>query len=212
MNSWHFYIDDHEKARRHIEEVVAQTKPGSGFNYCPGVAQIEPAADQLGIRRGLCRRRRPRHLVGPARPDHPAAPAAQDPRIRLHRADRHRVGAQRAGQLRPHSQGIRVRHVAARHAAQRALGCRLHRLRRAAGDRRQARARRSPSRSSSATSPSDRIGRSCAGGSAATIRAPTFARWSSRRASRSRGALTTSSSWNRSRSLCRTIRSSARSI
>ena len=39
MNSWHFYIDNHEKARQHIEDVVAQTKPGSGFNYCPGVAQ-----------------------------------------------------------------------------------------------------------------------------------------------------------------------------
>jgi hypothetical protein len=39
LNSWHFYIDDHAKARQHIEDVVAQTKPGSGFNYCPGVTQ-----------------------------------------------------------------------------------------------------------------------------------------------------------------------------
>jgi Glycosyl hydrolases family 2, sugar binding domain/Glycosyl hydrolases family 2/Glycosyl hydrolases family 2, TIM barrel domain len=39
LNSWHFYIDNHEKARSHIEEVVNQTKPGSGFNYCPGLAQ-----------------------------------------------------------------------------------------------------------------------------------------------------------------------------
>jgi hypothetical protein len=39
LNSWHFYIDNHEKARRHIEDVVAQTKPGSPFNYCPGVSQ-----------------------------------------------------------------------------------------------------------------------------------------------------------------------------
>ena len=39
LNSWHFYIDDHAKARRHIEDVVARTKPGSDFNYCPGVSQ-----------------------------------------------------------------------------------------------------------------------------------------------------------------------------
>ena len=39
LNSWHFYIDDHEQARRHIEDVVAKTKPGSGFNYCPGLSQ-----------------------------------------------------------------------------------------------------------------------------------------------------------------------------
>ena len=39
LNSWHFYIDDHDEARRHIEDVVAQTKPGSSFNYCPGLAQ-----------------------------------------------------------------------------------------------------------------------------------------------------------------------------
>ena len=39
LNSWHFYIDDHRQARRHIEDVVARTKPGSGFNYCPGLSQ-----------------------------------------------------------------------------------------------------------------------------------------------------------------------------
>ena len=44
LNSWHFYIDDHEKARRHIEDVVAQTKPGSGFNYCPGRGPDKPSA------------------------------------------------------------------------------------------------------------------------------------------------------------------------
>jgi hypothetical protein len=36
LNSWHFYIDDHDEARRHIEEVVAKSVPGSPFNYCPG--------------------------------------------------------------------------------------------------------------------------------------------------------------------------------
>jgi hypothetical protein len=36
FNSWHFYIDDHEQAKQHIDEVVARSVPGSGFNYCPG--------------------------------------------------------------------------------------------------------------------------------------------------------------------------------
>jgi len=39
LNSWHFYIDDHDAARKHIENVVAKTQPGSGFNYCPGLTQ-----------------------------------------------------------------------------------------------------------------------------------------------------------------------------
>ncbi len=39
LNSWHFYIDDHQAAKRHIEDVVNRTKPGSEFNYCPGVIQ-----------------------------------------------------------------------------------------------------------------------------------------------------------------------------
>jgi hypothetical protein len=39
LNSWHFYIDNHKEARRHIEEVVAKTNPGSTFNYCPEVVQ-----------------------------------------------------------------------------------------------------------------------------------------------------------------------------
>jgi hypothetical protein len=39
LNSWHFYIDDHRAAREHIGRVVANTAPGSTFNYCPGFAQ-----------------------------------------------------------------------------------------------------------------------------------------------------------------------------
>lgn len=39
LNSWHFYIDDHRSARDHIAEVVGNTKPGSGFNFCPDQAQ-----------------------------------------------------------------------------------------------------------------------------------------------------------------------------
>jgi len=40
LNSWHFYIDNHGDARRHIEGVVAKTNPGSRFNYCPGLTQL----------------------------------------------------------------------------------------------------------------------------------------------------------------------------
>ena len=32
LNSWHFYIDDHRPAREHIQHVVDQTRPGSGYN------------------------------------------------------------------------------------------------------------------------------------------------------------------------------------
>ncbi len=38
LNSWHFYIDDHDSSRRHIEEVVRQSVPGSPFNHCPNEA------------------------------------------------------------------------------------------------------------------------------------------------------------------------------
>jgi len=39
INSWHFYIDDYEQARQHIEEVVRNTYPGSTFNFVPGARQ-----------------------------------------------------------------------------------------------------------------------------------------------------------------------------
>jgi hypothetical protein len=39
INSWHFYIDDYDRARRHIEDVVARTYQGSTFNYVEGFAQ-----------------------------------------------------------------------------------------------------------------------------------------------------------------------------
>ena len=39
INSWHFYINDYERARTHIAEVVAQTYRGSKFNYIEGFAQ-----------------------------------------------------------------------------------------------------------------------------------------------------------------------------
>ncbi len=33
INSWHFYINDYARAKEHIANVVAETYPGSGFNY-----------------------------------------------------------------------------------------------------------------------------------------------------------------------------------
>ena len=39
INSWHFYLNDYEAAREHIEEVVAKTHPGSEFNYVGGNTQ-----------------------------------------------------------------------------------------------------------------------------------------------------------------------------
>ncbi len=39
INSWHFYIDNFERARDHIAEVVEKTYPGSQFNYAEGWVQ-----------------------------------------------------------------------------------------------------------------------------------------------------------------------------
>jgi hypothetical protein len=39
INSWHFYIDDYEEARKHVEEVVEKTFPGSTFNFAEGYRQ-----------------------------------------------------------------------------------------------------------------------------------------------------------------------------
>lgn len=39
INSWHFYIDDYRQAREHIEDIVANTRPGSPKNYVPGRTQ-----------------------------------------------------------------------------------------------------------------------------------------------------------------------------
>jgi len=41
INSWHFYIDSYDDARKHIEHVVANTYPGSQFNYVRGEKQGE---------------------------------------------------------------------------------------------------------------------------------------------------------------------------
>ncbi len=39
VNSWHFYINDYERARGHIRNVVDKTHPGSNFNYVKGRKQ-----------------------------------------------------------------------------------------------------------------------------------------------------------------------------
>ncbi|HPO07093.1 MAG TPA: glycoside hydrolase family 2 TIM barrel-domain containing protein [bacterium] len=39
INSWHFYIYDFDKAKKHIEDVVAKTFAGSDFNYIGGNKQ-----------------------------------------------------------------------------------------------------------------------------------------------------------------------------
>jgi hypothetical protein len=36
INSWHFYINDYEKAKAHIDKVTNSTFLGSSFNYVPG--------------------------------------------------------------------------------------------------------------------------------------------------------------------------------
>jgi len=36
INSWHFYLNDYDKAKAHIDKVVQSTFVGSSFNYVPG--------------------------------------------------------------------------------------------------------------------------------------------------------------------------------
>ncbi|MEM7033670.1 MAG: sugar-binding domain-containing protein [Chloroflexota bacterium] len=36
INSWHYYINDYQQVRRHIQRVVDDTYPGSDFNYVGG--------------------------------------------------------------------------------------------------------------------------------------------------------------------------------
>lgn len=39
LNSWHFYSDDYDWVKNHIEEVVRETYPGSQYNYAEGWTQ-----------------------------------------------------------------------------------------------------------------------------------------------------------------------------
>ncbi len=39
VNTWHFYINDYERARAHIADAVARTHPGSDWNFVPGRIQ-----------------------------------------------------------------------------------------------------------------------------------------------------------------------------
>ncbi len=179
LNSWHFYIDNHDASPAAHRRRRRQDRARQRLQLLPGPDPVEPSLDQFGIRRGLGRWRRPRHLLGPARLDHATAPAAQDSRVRLYRAHRHRVGAQRTGELRPDAEAFRLRHLAARHAAQRIAGRRFHRLRRTSGDRRQARTDDHGPDLRQPLSPTARGPSSCDGGSAVTIPVPT-SRWLSR--------------------------------
>lgn len=36
INSWHFYINNYDEVRRHVQRVVDETYPGSAFNYVGG--------------------------------------------------------------------------------------------------------------------------------------------------------------------------------
>jgi hypothetical protein len=44
INTWHFYIGDYERARRHVESVVSQTYEGSPFHYVSSVYGDVPEA------------------------------------------------------------------------------------------------------------------------------------------------------------------------
>ncbi len=39
VNTWHFYINDYERARAHVADAVARTHPGSDWNFVPGRVQ-----------------------------------------------------------------------------------------------------------------------------------------------------------------------------
>lgn len=39
INSWHFYLDNYDKAREHIQNVVSRSYRGSSFNYIEGFQQ-----------------------------------------------------------------------------------------------------------------------------------------------------------------------------
>ena len=41
INSWHFYINDYDEAKKHIANVVEETYPGSAFNYAGGNVQSD---------------------------------------------------------------------------------------------------------------------------------------------------------------------------
>ena len=39
LNTWHFYIGEYDRAKAHVERVVQQTYPGSGYNYVSSLYQ-----------------------------------------------------------------------------------------------------------------------------------------------------------------------------
>ena len=123
LNSSHFDIDNHDQARRHIEDVVAKTKPGSEFNYCPGLSQS--SLPLINSEYGA---------VSAGSGDRDISWGLRDLTTQLRRHPKIQGfvyteltdiewGAQRAGQLRPYAQGVRLRHLVAGLATRRADGC-----------------------------------------------------------------------------------------
>ena len=55
INSWHFYINDYERAKKHIQKVVDNTYPGSAFNFIQSVQGHQPLmnSEYGGISAGM---------------------------------------------------------------------------------------------------------------------------------------------------------------
>ena len=55
INSWHFYINDYSRAKRHIQKVVDKTYPGSAFNFIQGTQGHQPLmnSEYGGISAGM---------------------------------------------------------------------------------------------------------------------------------------------------------------
>ncbi len=53
LNSWHFYLTNWSSARRHVQEVVDRTHPGSTFNYVAGLSKLPEAARYVQGRQPL---------------------------------------------------------------------------------------------------------------------------------------------------------------
>ena len=106
LNSWHFYIDDHAGARApHRRRRREDRSPAARSTSAPARTQATAPlinSEYGGVSAGSGDRDVSWCVP---RPDHAPPPPAQDPGVRLHRADRHRVGAQRLLQLRPDAQG-----------------------------------------------------------------------------------------------------------
>jgi hypothetical protein len=95
INSWHFYIDDYVKAKKHIEKIVNETYSGSNFNYVEGYEHrnqplINSEYGGVGALDG------DRDTSWSFQISHQrVASSGQNLRVHLHRAERRGVGIQR---------------------------------------------------------------------------------------------------------------------